>query len=140
GPPGEAEGLGLLDVETVLAGDKVLRPTRGRLAAGGQPYAGYEIHVGRTSGAGLQRPLLIREDGAGEGAVSADGRIAGAYVHGLFDFGPARAALLAQLGASSDGLDQAARVDAALDEIAAALEAAFDTHALAHIAGLETSW
>ncbi len=137
GPPGEAAGLGLLDLHTTLTGDKVLRPTAGRLASGGAPFEGYEIHVGRTTGPALQRPLLIRQDGAGEGAVSPDGRIAGAYVHGLFNTGPARAALLAELGAVSDGLDQIDRVDAALDQIAAVLETAFDIAALAAIAGLE---
>ncbi len=136
GPPGRAEGLSLLDVETVLTGDKVLRPARGTLASG-EPFEGYEIHVGRTSGAGTARPFLVREDGAGEGATSPDGKIAGAYVHGLFDRAPARAALLRPLGATSDGLDQQARVDAALDEIAAALETHFAIGRLAAIAGLE---
>lgn len=136
GPPGQAAGLGLLDVETVLTGDKVLRPTHGRLTSG-EAFEGYEIHVGRTHGPALQRPFLIRADGTGEGAVSADGRIAGAYVHGLFDKASARAALLADLGAASDGLDQHARVDAALDEIAAVLQQSFDIPRLAAIAGLE---
>lgn len=136
GPPGAAAGLGLLDVETVLTGDKVLRPARGTLL--GAPFEGYEIHVGRTAGPGASRPLLTRHDGSGEGTVSADGRIAGAYVHGLFDLASARAALLAQLGAASDGVDQAARVDAALDEIAAVLEQSFDIPRLAAIAGLES--
>ncbi len=136
GPPGAAEGLGLLDVETVLTGDKVLRPAAGRLVSGAS-FTGYEIHVGRTTGPGLRRPLLVREDGAGEGAVSADGKIAGAYVHGLFDGAQARASLLAELGAASDGLDQIARVDAALDEIAVVLQSSFDIPRLAAIAGLE---
>jgi adenosylcobyric acid synthase len=136
GPPGAAAGLGLLDLDTVLTGDKVLRPTRGRLASGAG-FEGYEIHVGRTTGSDLQRPLLIREDGAGEGAISADGQISGAYVHGLFNLASARAAILAELGAVSDGLDQTARIDAALDEIAEMLERSFDIPALAAIAGLE---
>ena len=137
GPPGRAEGLGLLDIETVLAGDKVLRPAAGRLARSGGAFAGYEIHVGRTSGPDLARPFLIRDDGSGEGAVSADGRVAGAYVHGLFDLASARGALLAELGAVADPLDQSQRIDAALDEIAAVLEASFDIPRLAAIAGLE---
>jgi adenosylcobyric acid synthase len=136
GPPGEAAGLGLLDLDTILAGDKVLRPTRGHLASG-PAFEGYEIHVGRTTGADLQRPLLIREDGAGEGAISADGRVSGAYVHGLFNLASARTALLAELGAVSDGLDQTARIDAALDEIAQVLERSFDIPTLAAIAGLD---
>jgi adenosylcobyric acid synthase len=135
GPPGEAAGLGLLDFETTLAGDKVLRPASGRLAGGGARFEGYEIHVGRSRGPALDRPLLVRDDGQGEGAASADGRVAGAYVHGLFGRGEARAALLAAIGARSDGLDQADRVDAALDEIAAVLEISFDIERLAKIAG-----
>jgi len=139
GPAGEAAGLGLLDVETVLSGDKVLRPARGRLAGGGA-FEGYEIHVGRTAGADTARPFLVRDDGSGEGAVSADGRIAGAYVHGLFNVGAARGALLAELGAVSDGVDQDARVDAALDAVAETLEDCLDIPRLAAIAGLEGRW
>ena len=133
GAPGQAAGLGLLDVETVLTGDKVLRPAAGRLAGGGD-FEGYEIHVGRTTGADLARPLLICDDGRPDGAVSADGRVSGAYVHGLFGKASARAAILARLGAGSDGVDADARIDAALDEIAQVLETAFDIDRLAAIA------
>jgi adenosylcobyric acid synthase len=136
GPPGEAEGLGLLDVATVLTGDKVLRPASGRLTTGAR-FEGYEIHVGRTDGAATARPVLILDQGGPDGAVSADGRVMGCYVHGLFGLGEARAALLAPLGAASDGIDETARVDAALDEIAAVLEGCVDIARLAAIAGLE---
>jgi len=135
GPPDSVEGLGLLDVETVMTGDKTLRPVAGQLA-GGARFEGYEMHVGRTTGA--VTPMLTFDDGVADGAVSADGRVRGAYVHGLFDRGEARAALLAELGAVSNAIDQAVRVDQALDEIAAVLERAFDIPALAAIAGLET--
>jgi adenosylcobyric acid synthase len=135
GAPGHAAGLGLLDVETVLAVDKTLRPVAGQLTDGGR-FTGYEIHLGRTEGPGMERPFLRGEDGSPSGAVSADGRVAGAYVHGLFDRPEARAALLGGLGAGSDGVDQASRVDAALDEVAAALAEAFDIDGLAAIAGI----
>ena len=81
--------------------------------------------------------MLWLDDGTPDGAVSPDGRVRGAYVHGLFERGEARAALLAELGAVSDGVDQSVRVDQALDEIAAVLERAFDIPSLAAIAGLE---
>lgn len=136
GAPASVEGLGLLDVETVMTDRKTLRQVTGRLP-GGAAFAGYEMHVGRTDGGG--RPMLRFDEGGEDGAISADGRVRGCYVHGLFDSGEARAELLAELGAASDRLDQSARVDQALDEIAAALEAAFDIPALAAIAGLETS-
>jgi adenosylcobyric acid synthase len=136
GAPGSAAGLGLLDVDTVLAGDKVLRAATGRLVDGGAAFCGYEMHIGRTTGPGTGRPLLTLDGGASDGAVSADGRVAGAYVHGLFERGAARAALLAPLGVAVGPGDHAAKVDAALDEIAALLEQALDIAAIARIAGL----
>jgi adenosylcobyric acid synthase len=136
GEPGGAEGLGLLDVDTILTRRKTLRPASGRLARSGQPFAGYEIHVGATSGPGTERPLLIFDDGRADGAISADGRIAGGYVHGLFDRGEARAALLAEFGAASAGGDHADQVDRALDELADVLGQCLDIEAIAAIAGL----
>jgi adenosylcobyric acid synthase len=137
GPPGEAAGLGLLDIETTLAADKTLRPVAGGLAGGGR-FEGYEIHLGVTEGPGTARPFLVHDDGTPGGAVSADGRVSGGYVHGLFDQPEARAALLRGLGVGSDGVDQTARVDAALDDLAAALEQAFDIEALGKIAGFSS--
>ena len=136
GPAGAAEGLGLLDLETTLTASKTLRPAAGRLAQTGAAFAGYEMHVGETSGPGRDRPFLIHADGRPDGAVSADGRIAGTYVHGLFDSGEARRVLLADLGAASTPGDHPTEVDKALDEIAGVLAQCFDINALARIAGL----
>ncbi len=136
GPPGAAEGLGLLDVETVLTADKTLRRVAGRLAEGGAALRGYEIHVGVTDGPDRARPFARLEGGGPDGAMSADGRVAGTYLHGLFEAPEARGALLAALGARSDGVDGDARIDAALDEIADVLEAHLDIAALSEIAGL----
>jgi len=69
--------------------------------------------------------------------VSADGRIAGCYVHGLFGVTAARAALVATIGAAPSLDDHNSRVDAALDDIAAELEQCLDVAALAAIAGLK---
>jgi len=138
GPPGSAPGLGLLDVETVLAGDKTLRRISGLLAASDAPFDGYEIHIGVTTGPDTARPFA-HVGKAPHGAVSANGLISGLYAHGLFDRPEGRAALVAQLGAVSDGADQAQRIDAALDQIAAVLETALDIPALARIAGLAAS-
>ena len=137
GPAGSAEGLGLLDIDTVLSGDKVLEPCRGRTVVGDGAYEGFEMHMGRTTGPGLARPLLRREDGSDEGAVSADGRVWGCYVHRLFDLGAARAALLALLGVTSAAVDHEVLVDRALDEIAAVLERHLDIAALARLSGLK---
>ena len=137
GPPGEAAGLGLIDVATVLTAEKLLQPVSGH--ALGAAFAGYEMHVGRTTGPGAARPMLHLDGEGPHCAVSADGRIMGAYVHGLFQSGAFRAAFLATVGAGSTGLDHGAVVDQALDEIAAVLETVLDIPALARIAGLEAS-
>jgi adenosylcobyric acid synthase len=134
GSPDEAQGLGYLDVETLLTGDKTLQATRGRVLGAG--FQGYEIHVGRTVGPDAGSDWIVDGDGRSLGAASSNGRIRGAYVHGLFDVASAREALLAEIGATSDGLDQDAVVDAALDEIAAILESSLDISALERMAGL----
>ncbi|WP_370643229.1 cobyric acid synthase [Roseomonas cutis] len=120
GPPGEVPGLGLLAVETVLAGDKRLARVSGQDAAG-VPAEGYEMHIGRTTGPDTARPLLWLE-GRAEGAVSPDGRVAGTYLHGLFGGDAQRAAWLARLGAPAAPRDHGAEVEAALDALADHLE------------------
>jgi adenosylcobyric acid synthase len=136
GPPGEAAGLGLLDVETTLTGSKILTQTTGYLAADNAPFEGYEIHIGRTHGPDTARPFLHTAAGP-QGAMSADGKIAGCYVHGLFQQGTARAALLRSLGGTSTGTDHGTIVETALDEIAAVLAERLDIAGLAAVAGLQ---
>jgi adenosylcobyric acid synthase len=135
GKPETAPGLGLLDIETVLTDDKVLKPASGKLTESGAAFDGYEIHVGRTTGTATARPFLHIGD-TPDGAVSADGRIAGTYIHGLFNHGEARAALLSTFGVAATGGHHGATVDGLLDELAAAMDQALDIPALSNIAGL----
>ena len=88
--------LGLLEVETVLGSRKRLVPADGVELASGAAVRGYEMHVGRTTGTGLARPML-RLAGNAEGAVSADGRVMGCYLHGLFAADAFRHAFLSHL-------------------------------------------
>ncbi len=137
GPPGTAAGMGLLDVETTLGADKTLRPVQGRGADGDARLEGYEMHVGRTTGPGLRRPFLHLDGEGPHGAISADGRIMGGYVHGLFQAGAFRRAFMEWLGAQSAGGNHGTAVDHALDEIAEGLERALDIPAIARIAGVD---
>ena len=130
GPPGNVPGLGLLPVDTVLGGDKRLLAVGGDL--GGVPFAGFEMHVGRT--AGDAPPLLRRADGSPDGAVSADGLVAGCYVHGLFSHDAQRAAWLHRLGADPAPRQHEAEVEAVLDRLAAHVEAHMDVAALLALA------
>jgi adenosylcobyric acid synthase len=91
GDPGTTLGLGLLPVTTELLEEKTLTRTRGTAHPGGQRVDGYEIHMGVTRVAGGVEPMLrvCARNGIPcdepEGARSGDGRIAGTYLHGLFD-------------------------------------------------------
>jgi adenosylcobyric acid synthase len=50
GEPRTVDGLGLLDCETVLEGDKTLREVTGCCVERGSPFRGYEMHIGQTTG------------------------------------------------------------------------------------------
>jgi len=122
GPPGTIAGLGLLDVTTEMTGDKTLTEITGVSADCGLPFRGYEMHVGRTTGPGCERPLLHTSTGQADGSVSPDGRVAGAYVHGLFSDDLLRAAWLAKIGAGASSLNYETDVEATLDALGAHLE------------------
>jgi adenosylcobyric acid synthase len=126
GRPGAVEGLGLLDVETVLTGDKRVTEAAGASAEDSVPFRGYEIHLGRTTGPDAARPLLRHADGRPDGAVSPDGRVCGTYLHGLFSDDRQRAAWIARLGGAPSAFDYEATVDAVLDRLADHLETHVD--------------
>ena len=134
GPRDSCAGLGLLDVRSTMTAQKTLRAITGVDLASGARIAGYEMHLGATVGPGASRPMIRFDDGTLDGALSADGRIAGCHVHGLFSEPAFRAAFLATLGARSSGEDHAQRVERALDEIAVALESALDIDRLLRLA------
>ncbi|MCC7273943.1 MAG: cobyric acid synthase [Alphaproteobacteria bacterium] len=134
GPAGTSPGLGLLEVETTIGGAKRLTAASGTEPASGEPVAGYEMHMGRTVGAGLDRPFLTLA-GSPEGAVSPDHRVMGTYLHGLFAADGFRRAFLARLGAPTRAtVAYEATVEAAIDAVADALEAAVDLDRLLAVA------
>jgi len=129
GPPGEAPGLGLLDVVTTISHTKSLR----------EGPLGYEMHMGITDGPDAGRPWPAGPDGiAALGAATPDGQVLGCYLHGLFHRDDTRAALLGVLRPNrpeSPAFD--ARVEAALDDLAATVTTAVDLNALLTLAGLD---
>jgi len=129
GPPGTAPGLRLLDVETVLGGEKRLFEAAGTEIASGTKVYGYEMHLGVTSGAGLARPMLDL-GGRPDGAVSPDGSVMGSYLHGLFASDGFRRAFLARLGVAGGALEYEAMIETALDALADHLERHLDLSAL----------
>ena len=151
GPAGSDAGLGLLDVVTAMYPAKQLTRVRGTHVATGAALTGYEIHIGATDGPDRSRPFARIAQGAGdgpaltgegsgrdEGAVRADGRVAGTYLHGVFAADAFRRAWLTAAGAAlPPGPRYAATVEATLDALADHLEAHLDIDALFALA--ETS-
>ncbi len=125
GPPATVAGLGLLDVETRLAAPKRLEPAHGE-TSDGAPFAGYEMHMGVTTGPDCARPFARLADGSPDGAISPDGRVAGTYIHGLFADDRQRTAWLARLSAGPSSLAYDHMVDDVLDRLAAHLAAHID--------------
>jgi adenosylcobyric acid synthase len=134
GPAGAADGLSLLQVETQLGGDKALVEVTGVERASGQQVRGYEMHIGRTSGADCARPMLDL-GGRPDGAVSADGRIMGTYVHGIFASDDFRHAFLNALRARERSrLAYDTLIDQVLDQLADHLARHLDTKRILDLA------
>jgi len=118
-------GLGLLEIDTVLTGVKRLGAISGVELATGLPVSGYEMHLGATTGPGLERPML-HLSGVPDGCVSADGRVAGCYLHGLFTSDSFRRAFIAALGAEPGNIADEHRIETSLDALADHLEQSLD--------------
>jgi len=132
GPPTVVEGLGLLDVVTKLAAQKRLEPVRGATSEGA-PFSGYEMHMGVTEGPDCARPFARLADGSADGAVSADGRVIGTYVHGLFADDRQRAAWLTRFKGTAT-VAHATLVERTLDALAEHLAAHLDLDRLLTLA------
>jgi len=129
GPRGTAAGLGLLDVETTLSGEKRLEPVAGA-TSDGAPFTGYEMHMGVTEGADCARPFARLADGSAEGAVSADGRVMGTYIHGLFANDSQRSAWLKRFAPGGAAIAYDTLIEETLDKLAAHLATHIDVDRL----------
>ena len=133
GSIGASDGLGLLDVETTLTGDKRLERVQG-VTSDGIPVCGYEMHMGLTEGPDRSRPFARLSDGSPEGAVSPDGRVVGTYIHGLFTDDRQRSAWLRRFAAGGAAISYDGLIDETLDRLAAHLEAHIDIDRLLSLA------
>jgi adenosylcobyric acid synthase len=125
-PGASVEGLGLLDVRTEFAPDKVLRLPQG--SALGVPASGYEIHHGRVTVGEDTEPFL---GGARSGAVF------GTMWHGSLEGDELRAAWLREVAGLVDvpgfrpgDVRFAAVREAQIDRLADAVEEHLDVEAL----------
>jgi adenosylcobyric acid synthase len=133
GPAGAAQGLGLLDVETVLGGDKRLKLVSGR-TLDGIPVSGYEMHMGMTSGPACSPPFAWLADGSPEGAMSTDAQVFGTYMHGVFADDRQRAAWLARFSAGPLAIEHEVLIEHTLAQLAALLAMNVDLDRLLKLA------
>jgi adenosylcobyric acid synthase len=133
GLPTTVEGLGLLDVATTLSNDKRLEPVSGT-TSDGVSFSGYEMHMGVTEGQDRARPFARLTDGSPEGAIAADGRVIGTYVHGLFADDRQRAVWLQRCGAGASNVAYENLIEHTLDALAEHLAAHIDLDRLLKLA------
>lgn len=134
GAEGTVEGLGLLDVETVMVPKKRLSAVQGTAMHSDVPVTGYEIHIGRTTGPATEAAWLMI-NGRPEGATSPNGRVKGCYLHGLFSSDSFRASYLEELGGEAQLSDYCASVEMTLDALADHMTTHIDLGALERLAG-----
>jgi adenosylcobyric acid synthase len=135
-----AAGLGLLPLSTTFGKEKAVFQVRARVhhgqgwaaAIGDNELEAYEIHMGRsTEATGWMR--IVQRNGLAsdvlDGSISADGRLWGCYLHGLFANSPLRQAWLKSLSGKYSGVAQAppqGTLHLELDRLADAVGAALD--------------
>ena len=79
----QVNGLGLLEMTTVLEPDKTLTRQTGVHQPSGMEVYGYEIHHGQSGSTG--RSVLQFANGEQAGAATENNLIWGSYLHGIFD-------------------------------------------------------
>jgi len=147
----EAQGLGLIQLDTVFQGQKKTTRESGRTAPGfgGRKYPGapgleddrvegYEIHMGESVPGRKTRPLFFLDSGKTDGAFTRRGQIWGTYLHGVFDLPSFRRRWIALLGGRPEGtaLSLSARREEELDRLADGVEEHLDMDLLDRIIGL----
>jgi adenosylcobyric acid synthase len=147
-----AEGLGLLDAETVMRDSKETYQVEALLLPAGQSLApgcskrltGYEIHMGDTVVGPGSFPFAVitrrscQDTEVTDGAVSPDGRVFGTYLHGIFDNDDFRRTFLNRIRAKkglSEILDTVPQDDP-FELLAAHLERHLDLARLLAICGI----
>ena len=128
------DGLGIMNVLTVMGGDKSLVEVVATSSQGFGEFQGYEMHIGRTTGDDCGNPFAQIESGS-VGAVSKNGKVMGCYLHGLFINDGFRQAFLAHIKPhKNSGIKYDLEVEEALDTVAVAFEAAINIDGLLAVA------
>ena len=122
GMPGMSEGLGFLDIETMMHPDKRVATVTASDPDRTLVFNAYEIHMGRSCGIDCNRPFAMVQRGRygwqPEGARSACGKVHGTYLHGLFSDNAFRKHYLDGMCPGTRTFDYLQSVDKTLDLLA----------------------
>ncbi|MCC3304489.1 cobyric acid synthase [Sneathiella sp. HT1-7] len=134
GPARTIDGLGLLDFETILTAEKKLIEEDGSEHLTGTKIRGYHMHVGRSTGPALDRPFVTLASGS-DGAISANSRIMGGYLHGLFASDEFRYNFINRFKFRNEKIDNFEYlVESTLDKLASHMEHNLDLNGLLEVA------
>ncbi len=146
GETAKADGLALLDMETVLKNEKSTFSVEAMaLGSGGGVIEGYERHMGETSSNEAPFATITSRNSLAvnieDGAVSESGAVFGTYIHGIFDNDLWRGELLNRLRAKKgiarvEGASFKESKEAAIDAFATTVEESLDMDSLLKIIGL----
>ncbi|HIF9316732.1 TPA: cobyric acid synthase [Photobacterium damselae] len=132
GKAGESQGLGYLDVTTVLEQEKQLKQVSGILTLPNQasvPVRGYEIHAGVTTGVQVDAPIQL-ESGL-DGQLGLDNQVFGTYLHGVFERQEACDAILSWAGLEATQTPDFDQIrEQGIDRVADTIEQYLDLEAL----------
>ncbi len=138
----EIAGLNLLPVETIFDTAKATEQVSAQIVADcgfmsalrGQTVSGYEIHMGRTTGAAPFLQIVRRGEydvRDADGAADESGKIFGTYLHGIFDNANFRRAWLNSLRPHVTSAESLGEVrEREYDRLAAVVRASLDMRAL----------
>lgn len=130
----EKEGLGYLDVNTAMKAEKTVTQTTAYSDLYKCEATGYEIHIGDTTGPDTLRPFFS-EDTSKLGCVTKDHKIAGVYLHGLFNDDIFRMNYLSKFrDGTFNKTTFSEQVESALDTLAEEMEKHLDIDAILKIA------
>ncbi|MEH6402152.1 MAG: cobyric acid synthase [Sneathiella sp.] len=130
----QTDGLGLLDFTTVLTGSKKLLEEKGTESLNKTTIAGYHMHLGKCEGAALSKPFLHLSSGP-DGVLSADRKLMGTYLHGLFANDDFRQKLLLRFSKKihlSEAFEH--RIETTLDQLAQHMESYLDLDKMLEVA------
>ena len=135
GEPRECRGLGMLRMETWFEREKTLRrvevDAREGLTGRRVRVRGYEVHMGRS--VHRHEPLLEAGEWR-EGACDLRGRVAGTYLHGIFDAPGFRQVFLeCVLGRRASVVDAEERLEEAVSRVAEVVRESIDMRRLLEI-------